>query len=57
MCLLQFSNDKFEPLINLTGHTAPIQDMKVVNNALISADRTGNVLFWDLATGQQVRLP
>ncbi|KAL1495631.1 hypothetical protein AB1Y20_016498 [Prymnesium parvum] len=49
----QYANDKFEPLINLTGHTAPIQDMKVVGNALISADRTGNVIFWDLATGQQ----
>jgi len=49
----QFADEKFAPLINLAGHTAPIQDMKVVGNALISADRQGTVNFWDLTTGAQ----
>jgi len=51
----QFSNEKFEPLINLAGHTAPIQDMKVAGNMLISGDRQGTVNFWDLSTGQQTQ--
>ena len=40
-------------MINLAGHTSPIQAMKVVGNSLISVERNGQVIFWDLATGQQ----
>ena len=51
----QFSNDKFEPLTELKGHTHPIQQMKTTGSMLISADRGGTVVMWDLTAGQVVR--
>ena len=43
---------KFEPVVNLSGHTAPIQCMTATGNVLLSADRNGTVIIWDLASGQ-----
>mmetsp|Transcript_30490 Transcript_30490/g.83568 ORF Transcript_30490/g.83568 Transcript_30490/m.83568 type:complete len:376 (-) Transcript_30490:391-1518(-) len=49
----RFETDKFEFITTLKGHIAPIQDMKVSANVLISADRNGQIIFWDLSSGQQ----
>ena len=43
----------FEPVVNLAGHQAPIQDMKVASGTLLSGDRSGTVLMWNLDTGVQ----
>jgi len=46
----KFANEKFEPIVNLAGHTSPIQVMKVAG-MLLSADRGGTLIMWDLSTG------
>jgi len=49
----QFSEQPagFAPVVELKGHTAPIQVMKTAVATLISADRNGTVCLWDLASG------
>ena len=49
----QFAGEKFEPVIELKGHTSPIQAMNVAGNCLISLERNALVIFWDLSSGQQ----
>mmetsp|Transcript_5368 Transcript_5368/g.16423 ORF Transcript_5368/g.16423 Transcript_5368/m.16423 type:complete len:395 (-) Transcript_5368:107-1291(-) len=41
----------FAPVVELKGHTAPIQVMKTAATLLLSADRNGGVCMWDLASG------
>ena len=48
----QYADEKFGPLIELKGHTAPIQAMKTTPASLISADRNGAVCMWGLTDGQ-----
>lgn len=48
----QYAEEKFSPLIELSGHTAPIQAMKTVPGLLITADRSGVVHMWGLESGQ-----
>jgi len=43
----------FEPVIELTGHASVIQAMKVAGNTLLSAERNGLVIMWDLSSGQK----
>ena len=47
----QYANEKFEPLIELKGHTQPVQVMKTAAGILISADRSGTVAKWSLESG------
>ena len=49
----QFNESSFVPVIELSGHTAPVQALKVCGNVLLSADRGGMVSMWDLQSGQQ----
>jgi len=47
----QYANERFEPLIELKGHTQPVQAMKTVPGTLITADRGGTVAKWCLESG------
>lgn len=48
----QYANERFEPLIELKGHQAPVQVMKTVPGTLITADRQGTVAKWSLEKGE-----
>jgi WD40 repeat protein len=40
---------QLEPVTKLAGHTQPVQDMKIVGEQLITADRGGTVAIWGLS--------
>lgn len=52
----QFSSDRFEPLVELKGHQAPVQALRTTGMSLVSADRTGQVNMWALEGEQAGQL-
>ena len=47
----QYAEDRFAPLVELSGHAQPVQVLRTVGEVLLSADRGGTIAKWGLTDG------